>query len=274
MGGHLSALQDWMIDALVQKKPIAEIPELAAQTPAHIAGNDRLSPIEQLDIYRDQFWLRHLDAMYEDYVTLGKLVGWDAFEEMCTGYFAKYPPRDFSLRDLGKDFARFLAETEPYASDRLLADVARAEWAFVDAFDGPDAPPLEMSSVATAPEDAWPRARIALHPALQRLALAYPAHDLREAARTNKEAKSVDRPEMRRVNVVIYRGEGNLQYIEVDDDEFALLDELAEGAPLGEACERAMKRAGVTDVAAFEAKIGAWFQRWAARGWVGAVRFE
>jgi hypothetical protein len=264
----LAALQGFVCDVLVERAKLAELPALAAKTPEHVAGNDRLSPVEQLDIYREQFWLRHLDCMYEDYETLAKLVGWDAFEDMCAAYFAWAPPRDFSLRDLGKRFAEFLAANEPWASDRLLFDVARTEWAFVDAFDGPDAPPLDVARIAAVPDDAWPRARIGLHPALQRLALDHPAHELRERARTGGEAA---RPEPRRVNVFVYRGEGTLQYIEVDDDEHALLDELAGGAPLGEACERAMARANVADVAAFESRLGAWFQVWATRGWVSAI---
>ena len=103
-----------------------------------------------------------------------------------------------------------------------------------------------------------------------RLALAYPAHDYRDAARTGG---SLARPEPRKVNVVVYRGPDVLQYIEVADDAFALLEQLAAGAPLGEACERAMKLASVTDSAAFEAQIGAWFQQWSSFGWVSAVRF-
>jgi hypothetical protein len=268
MGNDLSTLQEWMASALVQRKPVAEVAELAKETPKHIAGNSRLSPVEQLEIYRDQFWIRHLDAMYEDYESLAKTIGWDDFEDLCAAYFAAHPPQDFSLRDLGKRFPDFLEEVKK--DDRLLVDIARTEWAFVEAFDGPDAPPLDPSSLATASEDDWPRARIVFHPSMQRLRLEYPTHEHREAVRTGREAT---RPEPKKVNVVVYRGPQSLHYVEIAEDELALVEELSKGTPLGEACERAMKRAGVTDVAAFEGKIGQWFQLWAGRGWVSAVKF-
>jgi hypothetical protein len=266
----LEALQGWMSHALVERAEIGEVAELAAQTPTHIAGNARLTPVEQLEIYRGQFWMRHLDAMYEDFETLAKTIGWDDFEDLCAAYFAAHPPNHFSLRELGKHFPQFLAEAPSTKDDRRILDIARTEWAFVEAFDGPDAPPLDPSGLATATEDAWPRARITFHPSMQRVALEYPAHDYREQVRTGGEATP---PEARHVNVIVYRGPETLHYAEVEDDAFALIDELAGGTPLGEACERAMKRARVTDVAAFEAKIGGWFQTWASRNWVSRVDF-
>ena len=36
------------------------------------AGNERLSPVEQVDIYREQFFLRHVDALRDDMVRQGR----------------------------------------------------------------------------------------------------------------------------------------------------------------------------------------------------------
>ena len=42
---------------------------------AVIAGNDRLTPEEQAEIYREQFWLRHRDVLRDDYPALRHLLG-------------------------------------------------------------------------------------------------------------------------------------------------------------------------------------------------------
>jgi hypothetical protein len=194
-----------------------------------------------------------------------------------------FPPRSFSLRDLGADLPRFVAEAAPWSEDPLLADLARVEWAFVEAFDAANAPPLDLATVAAVPEDAWPAARLVLQPSVQRLALRYPAHEARLAVRRGESAESVraedadaaqladlTRPVPSPTYLVVFRGAARLQCLAVDADAYALLDELARGAALGDACERAAAASGASS-ASFEEKVGAWFQQWTALGWLSRV---
>ena len=64
-----------------------------------------------------------------------------------------------------------------------------------------------------------------------------------------------------------------LYVLEVEPAAYALLEALAAGTPLERACERAAEVAGVKDASELEAQVGAWFQQWAALGWVSEVRF-
>lgn len=229
---------------------------------AHIAkGNDRLSPVEQVDIYREQFFLRHVDVLREDFKSIEHLLGDDGFDALARAYLAAHPPSSYTLRDLGHAMVRFASETTPWRDDPLVADLARVEWAFVEAFDAPDAPPLDPNVVASAAEDDWPGARIDLHPSVQRLALAYPAHSFRQSVHKDE---AVTRPEPKASHVVVYRGPELLHFIDIDSDAFAVLDALARGSTLAEACERA---------AHAEDALAGWFQQWTALGWVSAVRF-
>lgn len=250
----------------------APLPLDAAHTAAARAiarGNDRLSPVEQIEIYREQFFLRHVDALRDDFASIEHLLGCGAFEELARAYLAAHPPDSFTLRDLGHAMARFVARASPYAGDPFLADLARTEWAFVEAFDAPDAPPLDAAVIAGAREDAWPRARVGLHPALQLLALGHPAHEYRRAVRAREEAM---RPAPSPAWVVVYRGPESLLFVDVEHDAFALLEQLAAGALLEEACERAA-RATQTAEEAFAAKLGGWFQTWTRRAWIATVAF-
>ena len=266
----LAETQERLASALRQASSLKDDPELTGFAERIATGNDQLSPVEQVDIYREQFWLRHVDVLRDDFASLEHAIGEDAFERLAREYLTACPSASFTLRDLGQDMVRFLSERAPWTDDPFLAELARVEWAFVDAFDGPDAPPFDPSMIAGRSEDEWPRARILLHPALQRLELAWPSHDYRIAARKD-EAPS--RPERRACHVVVYRGPELLHCLEIDRDAAAMLDELARGTPLGTACERAASVSG-TDLAAFQGKLARWFSEWTSLGWIRAVQFE
>ena len=221
------------------------------------AGNERLSPSEQIDIYREQFFLRHRDALREDFLAVEHAIGEAAFDALCVRYLAAHPPSSFTLRDLGHALATFLSD------DPFLRDIARVEWAFVEAFDAADAPPLDPATIVNATEAEWPGARIALHPSVQRLALDFPAHDYRQAVRKEEAAT---KPEPKKSFVVVYRAPDALRFTEIDPAAFWLLDEIANGATLAAACENAARKS--------EVDLARWFSQWTANGWVTAVTFS
>ncbi len=266
----LAETQALLACALRRVSSLKEDPELAGFAERIATGSDRLSPVEQVDIYREQFWLRHVDVLRDDFASIENALGEDAFERLAHEYLTACPSASFTLRDLGEQMARFLSTQAPWSEDPFLAELAKVEWAFVDAFDGPDAPPFDASTITGRSDDDWPRARIVLHPALQRLTLAWPSHDYRIAARKDENPS---RPGPRACHVVVYRGPELLHCLEVDRDAAAMLDELARGTPLGAACERAAETSG-TDIAAFQDKLAGWFSEWTSLGWIRAVRFD
>lgn len=266
-GHDLARTQAVLADALRRISSLKDDPELAAQAERIATGNDRLSPVEQVDIYREQFWLRHVGVLRDDFASIEYALGDEAFEQLARAYLTACPSASFTLRDLGGHMVRFLESHAPWFEDAFLAELAKVEWAFVDAFDAKDAPPFDASTIAGRSEDEWPRARIVLHPALQRLTLAWPAHDYRIAAR--KHEKPV-RPERRPCHVVVYRGPELLHCLEITADAAAMLDELARGTPLGEACERAARASG-TALSTFELELAGWFSEWTSLGWIRAV---
>jgi hypothetical protein len=58
-----------------------------------------------------------------------------------------------------------------------------------------------------------------------------------------------------------------LASLAIEPAAFELLSALADGDPLGQACERAAASHG-DDVGA---RVGGWFQEWTSRGWVSAI---
>lgn len=225
--------------------------------------NRRLSAIEQIDIYREQFFVRHVESLREDFRAVEHAAGANGFEQIAKAYLAKHPPASFTMRDLGHALASFLSH------DAFLFDVARVEWAFIEAFDAADAAPLDPSTVAAATEDQWPGAKLALHPSLQRLALTYPAHEYRRAVRDGGDA---DMPAPRESFVVVYRAADGLWFAEIERGAFFMLDEIAAGSELAEACA-SVARASNVDRDTLESQLARWFQQWTSFGWIATIQF-
>ena len=265
----LEEMQRFMADAVRRESALGGDAAITEAATAIATGNTRLTPVGQVDVYREQFWLRHIASLLEDYPTLEHLLGGaSAFEALCRAFLKAHPPLSFTMRDLGASMAAFLASHPDYRDDALLADAARTEWAFIEAFDAAEAPPLDATKLATMPEDAWPNATLVLQPAMRRLALGYPAHLLRAEVREGNEP---ERPEPRAVNLVVFRGpEESVRWIEIEPLPFQLLEAIACGEPLGRACEIVAASAAHPDEV--DEGIGGWFQAWASYGWICDVR--
>ena len=110
---------------------------MAAVAESFIAPNSRLTAFERLEIYNRQYWFRVLGALAEDFPAVRSLVGARAFEALSIAYLTAHPSRSFTLRNLGSRLPEWLAANPSFAGrrHRLAVDVARIEWAFVEAFD-------------------------------------------------------------------------------------------------------------------------------------------
>src|SRR5262249_54290227 len=149
----------------------------------HVSGNDRLTPAEQADIYRRQFFLRHVDALIEDHPGLVHYLGDDGFDDFARAYLAAYPPKTPSLRDLGADIATFAAAHHglPEELRGICVDMARYELCMIDVFDAADVPPPDRARLASLPQEAWLTRPLVLTPHLRLFEFGYPVPELRVA---------------------------------------------------------------------------------------------
>ncbi len=265
----LDALMGFLGEAVRLSAPVTEDAALAQRCAVHVTGNGRLSPAEQVEIYRRQYWLRHVGSLAEDYPGLEYLIGEDAFDAFCRAYLAAHPPSSPSLRDLGHAIVGF-AERYPHFPEGTRAaaiEMVRYEHAFVDLFDGEDAPPLDPQKLASLPPEAWEKARIALHPLLVRLRVEHPVHKLRLAARSG-EAPLPAKPERAPAALVLYRHDDLIRFEELEPAAFDLLDALARGEPLAVACEEVARSLPPAAAEALGAQVGPWFQQWTRRRWL------
>jgi hypothetical protein len=275
MSSHdpLTETQRWMATLLRHRRRLSRDPELAEQVRRHITGNDRLSPAEQLEIYREQFWLRHTSALLEDFPGLSEVLGQRDWERLVEGYLADHVPRSFTLRDLGRALPEYVAGQRDLPHLDLCTSMARLEWAYVEVFDAADAPPLDAAELAGIPPEAWEHARIQLSPALRLVAVTHPVADLRRALRRGDASESLPIPDAKQQYLVIYRHQRRLYDKRVSPAAFALLREFERGTPLVAACERAIEQEP-DEAAELQGKLGDWFAIWGKLGWFSGVRLD
>ncbi len=273
----LDAVQAFVASELRELSAVPERPQAAERAHELLTGNSRLSAAEQLEIYRQQFWLRHTAALLEDYPGVSGILGQHEWEQLAESYLTEVPPRSWTLRDLGRDFARHIAGRAGTPHQQLCFDMATLEWAYTEVFDAAESPALDVSRLQSASEEAWSRAVVHLAPALRILSLTYPVAELRRRLRdaaADDAGEPISIPGADPHFLVVFRSpKRHLRYVRLGQAPGSLLRHLASGMPLTTACERA---AG-TDPAhleQIEAEVGSWFADWTRRGWIVNVELD
>jgi hypothetical protein len=261
--------------------------EMSAVAESFIAPNGRLSAFERLEIYNRQYWFRVLGALAEDFPALRAVVGGRAFERLSIAYLTAHPSRSFSLRNLGNKLAEWLQGNPQWAGRRwrLAVDVARIEWAFVEAFDSAERTPLTLDQIATLDGGS----RLALQPHLQLLALDYAADDLalalhdrqkRDASEAgvthdSGQAKHGKLPRLRRraTWVAAHRVDLSVYYRRLQREEFLTLTAVRKGLTLAEALDEGFREAQMPE-ARRPLQVRTWFANWAELGWICAPELD
>jgi hypothetical protein len=267
----LAELQRELVEALRQGRSLASDPKWAGFAATHVAGNERLSPVEQLEIYREQFWLRHTSSLVEDFPGLGGILGQAAWEKLAEQYLREVVPDSYTLRDLGSQLPRVIAQAAWLPHQALCLDMARLELAYIEVFDAADSAPLAPERLTVLAEDDLLRAKLAIAPSVRLLSLDYPVADLRRALRAEGD-EAVAIPEPAPQHLVVYRRDLGLWDMPVSRAAFALLAGLARGMPLGAAAESAANTPEAE--AELGAKIGDWFREWTTKGLIHDVVLE
>jgi hypothetical protein len=255
---------------LRRRRELAHDEEARIFAASELGENARLAPVEQLEIYREQFYLRHTASLVEDFPGVGGILGQEAWDRLVWDYLTNVAPTSYDLGDLGAGFAEFAATRDSLEPRDLVVDMARLEYAHIEVFDAPDAPPLDPAKLGAVPEDAWERARLVPDPGLRLLELRYPVLELRRAILAQDEHSddgALELPAPKHGYFAIHRRKLAIFHDELEPDAFALLTRIVHGEPLGTACEGAARDLGVA-VEALGAKLERWFSEWSARGYV------
>ncbi|NUP04609.1 MAG: DUF2063 domain-containing protein [Polyangiaceae bacterium] len=271
----LRSVQSFLTDAFRRPAPVAGDESLRASCAMHVTSNDRLTPAEQVDIYRRQYWLRHDDALHDDFPTLAAALGHDGWHSLVRDYLVAHPPSTPSLRDLGVNMPAFLERWDglPEGLEALCLEAARYEIAFLDVFDGADPPPLDPKLVASLSPNDWERATFVLSPLVKRFELQYPVNVLRLVVRddASTDVREWARQNAKPTSLALFRKDLVVHYEELVPDAFRMLDALAEGKSLIEACSIVAEGKSEADATALGRSVGDWFRRWSSWGFIAKI---
>jgi len=199
-----------------------------------VRGDQRLSALARVDVYADMYFYRIRDCLAEDFSAVRAVLGEAAFHNLVTDYLIAYPPSHFSLRYAGQHLPGFLdgypgARQWPFASA-----LAALEWSILDAFDAPDAEPLDASMLREVPEAHWPQLRFRLTPSLRILQTSWPVDAILQRVQGGEPLDDIaSQPTATRV----WRQELRVFHRAMDAIETASLTAVARELPFETVCE-------------------------------------
>jgi hypothetical protein len=252
-----------------------------------IAPNSRLSAFERLEIYNRQYWFRVLSGLAEDFPAVRAVVGGSRFDALSIAYLTAHPSRSFTMRNLGSKLVEWLGEHPQWTGRRqaLAVDVARVEWAFVEAFDNAERTPLTVDQIATLDGGS----QLALQPHVRLLALDYRADDIAMALHRRDKRQTSEAgvkheedseaparlPRLRRraTWVAAHRVDFNVYYRRMEREEFVTLAAIRDGKPLVEALDAGFAESRIPEARRAN-RVREWFATWAELEWICAPDLE
>jgi hypothetical protein len=255
----------------------ASTQELAA---SYITPNPLLTSFERLEIYNRQYWFRLTDAVSDDFPALNAMLGAKRFNALVLAYIRENPSTSWTLRDLGGKLPDWLANHPEHTGRRhvLAIDIARLEWAYVEAYDCEKVAPLSAEDI----QGLGPEGQIALQPHIQLLELRYPVDELvmavhrntpesdivSNAATERKQRNKVSLPPMRRTPIflAVHRFDDQVYYRSIDREAFRMLSALRNGSSISDAIESTFSGSDF-DEEQLAMKIQEYFTHAAQLGW-------
>jgi hypothetical protein len=203
---------------------------------AAIVDAPPLSVAKRLDIYRNAYRVRLIDALDDTYPILHAVLGDDVFAALGTEFVAAQPSVHRSIRWYGSELADYLRRNQPYAEQPILAELAQLEWTLAEVFDSADAEPVARAALSAVDAADWSGLTFEFHPSLRRLHFHW---NSAAAWRAMSRHEAPPAPVFSDYPVPWLLWRQNLQnyFRSMTTDEAAALDTALSGGSFGAVCE-------------------------------------
>lgn len=198
-----------------------------------IVNTASVSTATRLDIYRDGYYLRLIEALEQDYPVLRALLGDEQFDQLCREYIDHNPSRFRSIRWFGNEFADYLQKKscEPH-----LVEMAQFEWLLTESFDAADTDIVTVDMMSTIAPDHWPEMQFKCHPSLRILTLNWNTTSIWKSVKEHEKTISPQQSKQP-VDWIIWRKKHEIQFCSMQSDEIYMLNAMQSGASFAEICE-------------------------------------
>ena len=132
--------------------------------PTGLVGPDGKASAMRFAVYRNNVVVGLAQTLKDAYPAVQRIVGAEFFQAMARAYVAIEPPRTPIMLDYGQGFPSFVGRFAPAANLPYLADVARIERAWTEAYHEAEASPIDPSAFAEITPDRLPTLSLVLHP--------------------------------------------------------------------------------------------------------------
>jgi hypothetical protein len=161
-------------------------------TPAVVAGPKSKAAVKRYNVYRNNVTVSLINALAAAFPATLRITGADFFRAMARFYVRATPPTSPLLFDYGRDFPDFIERYEYAQSVPWLADVARIERTWLDAYHAADVQPLMPHELADIPSDRLVNTVLKPHPATRVIRSRFSAVTIFTASRSDAPASRVE----------------------------------------------------------------------------------
>jgi hypothetical protein len=217
-------------------------------TPAAVAGPAGKRADKRYNVYRNNVTVSLIDALAAVYPVVQRITGVDFFRAMARCHIRATPPASPLLFDYGREFSWFIEQYEYASAMPWLADTARIERAWLDAYHAADAEPLPPAALAAVPQEKLADLVFIAHPATNIVRSRFSAVMIVASHRGNEPVGRIDAsmPE----DALITRPDLDVVLCRLPPGGATFIESLIAGRSLGEAAASALEDASSFDIAA------------------------
>ncbi len=226
----------------------AALRDPAESMPVGLVGPDGRPASRRFAVYRNNVTVGLIGALASSFPVIERIVGAEFFAAMGRAYIAAEPPRSPLLLNYGAGFPAFIDSFEPAASLPYLADVARIERAWREAYHAEDATPLAACDFAGLAASDIPRLVLRLHPSLRVLTSRHPARTIWTMHASGGAIEPIDFSVAE--DCLIVRPDADVAVRSVPPGGAVFVRALADGVPLHAAVAAAVESDRSFDLAA------------------------
>lgn len=200
-------------------------------------------PVQRFAVYRNNVKVSLIDALADTYPVTQAMVGEDFFRAMARLYVSAEPPRSPVLAWYGDSFPDFVQRFPPASGLPYLADLARLEKRYVQAYHAADATALPIADLTDLLTDAnaLARVRFGLHPALETVHSRYPVVSLWIAHQGQTPANSLGEINLEQGEAALLMRQGlAVQIFRTEAGAVQFIDALRSGATFADAANTAI----------------------------------
>jgi Putative DNA-binding domain len=217
-------------------------------TPTVIVGPNGKMAAKRYNVYRNNVTVSLIDTLAAIYPAVQRITGVDFFRAMARFHVRATPPTSPLLSEYGRNFPAFIEAYEYAQAMPWLADVARIERAWLDAYHAADTVPLSAEALAAIPPEHLADAVFAAHPATRIVGSRFSALTVFVANRGDGAVGCIDAGAAE--DALITRPDTEVIVRHLPDGGAAFLTSLISGRSLGEAAASALQISSSFDIAA------------------------